>query len=85
MIMDLSAQVADIIISRAENAQHYEFLTTFGKRSAELPFDQELWRKGKDEFNTAFKAEDEAFKRDSEITDPLKIADEVQLHVICSN
>ena len=53
-------------------------MTTFGKRTAELPIDHELWRKGKDEFDTAFKAEDEAFKRyrDSELTDPLKAADE---------
>ena len=53
-------------------------MTTFGKRTAELPVDHELWRKGKDEFDTAFKAEDEAFKRyrDSELTDPLKAADE---------
>ena len=74
MIMDLTAQIPDVTVGRAANAPHYEYMTTFGKRTAELPVDHELWRKGKDEFDTAFKAEDEAFKRyrDSELTDPLK-------------
>ena len=78
MIMELTAQIPDITVGRAANAPHYEYMTTFGKRTAELPIDHELWRKGKDEFDTAFKAEDEAFKRyrDSELTDPLKAADE---------
>ena len=85
--MDLTAQIPDITVGRAAcygprarraNAPHYEYMTTFGKRTAELPVDHELWRKGKDEFDTAFRAEDEAFKRyrDSELTDPLKAADE---------
>ena len=76
--MTLPIQIEAISIGRAANAPHYEYMTTFGKRTAELPVDHELWRKGKDEFDTAFKAEDEAFKRyrDSELTDPLKVADE---------
>lgn len=47
-------------------------MTTFGKRTTELSLDHELWHKGKDEFYTDFRTEDEAFKRDSELTDPLK-------------
>ena len=76
--MEIAMQIDQISIARAANAPHYEYMTTFGKRTAELPIDHELWRKGKDEFDTAFKAEDEAFKRyrDSELTDPLKAADE---------
>ena len=76
--MTLPIQIEAISIGRAANAPHYEYMTTFGKRTAELPVDHELWRKGKDEFDTSFKAEDEAFKRyrDSELTDPLKAADE---------
>ena len=76
--MELTAQIPDVTVGRAANAPHYEYMTTFGKRTAELPVDHELWRKGKDEFDTAFRAEDEAFKRyrDSELTDPLKAADE---------
>ena len=76
--MEIAMQIDQISIARAANAPHYEYMTTFGKRTAELPVDHELWRKGKDEFDTAFKAEDEAFKRyrDSELTDPLKAADE---------
>ena len=71
-------QIDQISIARAANAPHYEYMTTFGKRTAELPVDHALWRKGKDEFDTAFRTEDEAFKRyrDSELTDPLKAADE---------
>ena len=78
MIMELTAQIPDITVGRAANAPHYEYMTTFGKRTTELPIDHELWRKGKDEFDAAFRAEDEAFKRyrDSELTDPLKAADE---------
>lgn len=78
MYMELAPQIPDITVGRAANAPHYEYMTTFGKRTAELPVDHELWRKGKDEFDTAFRAEDEAFKRyrDSELTDPLKAADE---------
>ena len=78
MYMELAAQIPDVTVGRAANAPHYEYMTTFGKRTAELPVDHELWRKGKDEFDTAFRAEDEAFKRyrDSELTDPLKAADE---------
>ncbi|MCR5588808.1 MAG: hypothetical protein K6F72_04250, partial [Bacteroidales bacterium] len=76
--MELAAQIPDVTVGRAANAPHYEYMTTFGKRTADLPVDHELWRKGKDEFDTAFRAEDEAFKRyrDSELTDPLKAADE---------
>ena len=76
--MEIAMQIDQISIARAANAPHYEYMTTFGKRTAELPVDHELWRKGKDEFDTAFRAEDEAFKRyrDSELTDPLKAADE---------
>ena len=76
--MELTPQIPDVTVGRAANAPHYEYMTTFGKRTAELPVDHELWRKGKDEFDTAFRAEDEAFKRyrDSELTDPLKAADE---------
>ncbi len=78
MYMELAPQIPDVTVGRAANAPHYEYMTTFGKRTAELPVDHELWRKGKDEFDTAFRAEDEAFKRyrDSELTDPLKAADE---------
>ena len=78
MYMELAPQIPDVTVGRAANAPHYEYMTTFGKRTADLPVDHELWRKGKDEFDTAFRAEDEAFKRyrDSELTDPLKAADE---------
>jgi hypothetical protein len=76
--MDLTNQIPDVTVGRAANAPYYEYMTTFGKRTVELPIDHELWRKGKDEFDTAFRAEDEAFKRyrDSELTAPLKAADE---------
>lgn len=76
--MGLTAQIPDVTVGRAANAPHYEYMTTFGKRTAELPVDHELWRKGKDEFDTAFRAEDEAFKRyrDSELTDPIKADDD---------
>ena len=78
MKMELSNQIPDITVSRAANAPHYEYMTTFGKRTAELPIDHDLWRKGKDEFDAAFKAEDEAFKRyrDSELTGQHLTADE---------
>ena len=55
--MELTAQIPDVTVGRAANAPHYEYMTTFGKRTAELPVDHELWRKGKDEFDTAFKAD----------------------------
>ena len=42
--MELIAQIPDITIGRAANAPHYEYMTTFGKRTAELPVDHELWR-----------------------------------------
>lgn len=61
--MELTAQIPDVTVGRAANAPHYEYMTTFGKRTAELPVDHELWCKGKDEFDTAFRAEDEAGKR----------------------
>ena len=82
--MELTAQIPDVTVGRAANAPHYEYMTTFGKRTTELPIDHELWRKGKDEFDAAFKAEDEAFKcyRDSELTDPLKAANEERDKVI---
>ena len=68
--MELTAQIPDVTVGRAAcygprarraNAPHYEYMTTFGKRTAELPVDHELWRKGKDEFDTAFRAEDDKF------------------------
>ena len=41
MIMDLTAQIPDVTVGRAANAPHYEYMTTFGKRTAELPVDHE--------------------------------------------
>ena len=32
--MELIAQIPDITIGRAANAPHYEYMTTFGKRTA---------------------------------------------------
>lgn len=42
--MELTAQIPDVTVGRAANAPHYEYMTTFGKRTAELPVDHELWR-----------------------------------------
>ena len=52
MYIELSAQIPDITIGRAANAPHYEYMTTFGKRTADLPVDHELWRRAKFCFNT---------------------------------
>ena len=43
--MDLTAQIPDVTVGRAANAPHYEYVTTFGKRTAELPVDHERGRK----------------------------------------
>lgn len=43
--MKLPNQIEAISIARAANAPHYEYMTTFGKRTAELPVDHELWRR----------------------------------------
>lgn len=43
--MTLPIQIEAITVGRAANAPHYEYMTTFGKRTAELPVDHELWRK----------------------------------------
>ncbi|MBR1834953.1 MAG: hypothetical protein IJ785_05570 [Bacteroidales bacterium] len=43
--MNLTAQIPDVTVGRAANAPHYEYMTTFGKRTAELPVDHELWRR----------------------------------------
>ena len=45
MNMELSAQIPDISVSRAANAPHYEYMTTFGKRTSEQPIDHDLWHK----------------------------------------
>ncbi len=45
MYIELSAQIPDVTVGRAANAPHYEYMTTFGKRTAELPVDHELWRR----------------------------------------
>ena len=45
MIMDLTAQIPDVTVGRAANAPHYEYMTTFGKRTAELPVDHESCRR----------------------------------------
>ena len=37
--MDLTAQIPDVTVGRAANAPHYEYMTTFGKRTADLPVD----------------------------------------------
>ena len=49
--MELAPQIPDVTVGRAAcyrarraNAPHYEYMTTFGKRTAELPVDHELWR-----------------------------------------
>lgn len=42
--MKLPNQIEAITVGRAANAPHYEYMTTFGKRTAELPVDHELWR-----------------------------------------
>lgn len=44
MIMQLPNQI-DIIIARAANAAHYEYLATVRKRTEEIQLDHELWRK----------------------------------------
>ena len=44
MYIELSAQIPDVTVGRAANAPHYEYMTTFGKRTAELHVDHELWR-----------------------------------------
>jgi hypothetical protein len=41
--MTLPIQIEAISIGRAANAPHYEYMTTFGKRTAELPVDIDLW------------------------------------------
>ena len=42
--MELTAQIPDVTVGRAATAPHYEYLTTFGKRTAELPVDHERYR-----------------------------------------
>ncbi len=34
--MDLTAQIPDVTVGRAANAPHYEYMTTFGKRTVDL-------------------------------------------------
>jgi hypothetical protein len=43
--MDLTAQIPDVTVGRAANAPDYEYMTTFGKRTAELPVDHGRGRK----------------------------------------
>ena len=43
--MELTAQIPEVTVGRAANAPHYEYLTTFGKRTADLPVDHERGRK----------------------------------------
>ncbi len=45
MYIELSAQIPDVTVGRAFNAPHYEYMTTFGKRTTKLPVDHELWRR----------------------------------------
>ena len=42
--MELTAQIPDVTVGRAANAPHYEYMTTFGKRTADLPVDHERYR-----------------------------------------
>ena len=76
--MQIPQQIESISIARAANAAHYEYLATVSKRTEEIRLDNELWRKAVEEFGTAFKKEDEAFKqyRASDHTAALQQADE---------
>lgn len=42
--MQIPQQIESISIARAANAPHYEYMTTFGKCTAELPVDHERGR-----------------------------------------
>jgi hypothetical protein len=75
--MNIPIQIDVIGVSRASNAAHFEYMETVRRRLAEVRITNIIWRQAVDEFNTAFEAEDKAFKqyRDSELTDPIKAAD----------
>ena len=45
MYMELAPQIPDVTVGRAANAPHYEYMTTFGKRTDDLPVDIELWHR----------------------------------------
>lgn len=72
--MELTAQIPDVTVGRAANAPHYEYMTTFGKRTEEIRLENELWQRAVYEFREAFEKEDAAFKqyRASLKTSPLK-------------
>ena len=76
--MQLPNQIESISIARAANAAHYEYLDTVRKRTEEIRLDNDLWHRAVEEFGTAFKKEDEAFKqyRASDHTAALQQADE---------
>ena len=76
--MQIPQQIEAISIARAANAAHYEYLDTVRKRTEEIRLDNDLWRRAVEEFGTAFKKEDEAFKRyrASDHTAALQQADE---------
>lgn len=76
--MELPIQIEAISIARAANAAHYEYLDTVRKRTEEIRLDNDLWHRAVEEFGTAFKKEDEAFKqyRASDHTAALQQADE---------
>lgn len=44
MYMQLPQQIPDVTVGRAANAPHYEYLTTFCKRTADLSVDHECYR-----------------------------------------
>ena len=44
MYMQLPQQIPNVTVGRAANVTRYEYLTTFGKRTADLPVDHERYR-----------------------------------------
>ena len=40
--MQIPQQIESISIARAANAAHYEYMTTFGKRTEEIQLDHDL-------------------------------------------
>lgn len=75
--MNIPNQIDQISVSRAANAAHFEYMDSVRRRVEALTLDHALWRQAVEEFIIAFKAEDKAFKqfRDSELTDPIRVAD----------
>ena len=76
--MELPIQIEQISVARAANAAHFEYMSTVLRRVTEVRISNPLWRQAVTEFNEAFDAEDKAFKlyRSSELTEPLRVADE---------